>query len=139
MASLRFAITGLGKKMEICETISLEYPGHNGLLAVLKAMADAITKFSKSKPHQISRNYFELLDYRVLENYPATEPVDTLEYIISKIKPESRDVVKIFYDFIIPLAKCQIKGSIGHYWTPDIHLKTYKKSDNVAKNRLRKP
>ena len=74
-------------------------------------MADAVGMFSGINPNQ-GNIYFELLDHRVLENYPATEPKLTMEYILSKLKNESRDVAEMFYEFIKPLAKCEIKGSL---------------------------
>ncbi|MCL2404630.1 MAG: hypothetical protein FWC92_03675, partial [Defluviitaleaceae bacterium] len=125
--TLGFTTVGLGKKIESSEIITVEYPDSGYLFAVLRAMVDAIGMFSTAKPHQQSRNYFELLDYRVLENYPATEPKITVEYIMSKIKGESHDVVSLFYEFIIPHAKCQIKGSFGHYLTLTFTSKTTKK------------
>jgi len=124
---LGFVIAGLGNKIEASDIITIEYPDNSYLLTALKAMAEAISMFSKLKPHQQSSNYFELLDYRVLENYPATEPTTTIEYILSKIKGESQGVVKLFYDFIKPHATCQIKGSIRHYWTLTFTLKSTKK------------
>lgn len=127
LESLGFVTTGLGAKIETSEMISVEYPDNNYLLAVLKAMTDAICMFSSAKPHQISSNYFELLDYRLLENYPATEPTLTFEYLMSKIKGESRDIATMFYEFIMPLTKCQVKGDFRHYWTITFTLKTTKK------------
>jgi len=124
---LGFTVTGNGKKIEASNIITIEYPDNSYLLAVLKAMVDAIDMFSNVKPYQLCNNFFELLDYRVLENYPATTQLTTIEYIISKIKGESRDVVEMFYNFIKPLVKCKIKGSIGHYWTPTFTLKSTKR------------
>ena len=124
---LGFITIGLGKKIEASETITLKYPDNHYLLAALKAMADAIGMFSTSKPHHQCNNFFELLDSRVLENYPATKPETTMEYILTKLRGESRDVAKMFYEFINPLSKCEIKGSIGWYWTPTFTLKTTKK------------
>ena len=124
---LGFITSGLSKKIEISEIIIVEFPDNPYLLATLKAMTDAIGMFLKCKPYQQSNNYFELLDHRVLENYPATEPMNTMEYILSKIKGESRDIVEMFYDFIKPSVKLQIKGSIGHYWTMTFTLKSTKR------------
>ena len=124
LESLGFITAGLGKKVEASKIITIEYPDNNYLLAAFKAVADTIGMFSRSKPHQQYSNYFELLDYRVLENYPATEPITTMEYILAKINGESRCVVEMFYGFINPLTKCQIKGSVGHYWTLTFTLKS---------------
>jgi hypothetical protein len=126
MEPLGFTSAGLGKKIETSEKITVEFPGNNYLLFALKAMADAIGMFSKGKPHQ-GNIYFELLDHRVLENYPAIEPKATMEFILSKLKSEGRDVVEMFYEFITPLAKCKIKGSFEWYWTPVFTLKSSKK------------
>jgi hypothetical protein len=123
---LGFTASGLGKNIETSEIITVEFPDDKYLLTVLKAMADAVGVFSRKKPHQ-SNIYFELLDHRVLENYPATEPKLTMEYVISKLNNKSREVVKIFYEFIEPLAKCNIKGDIEWYWTPTFTLKSTKK------------
>ena len=124
---LGFTVTGLEKKMEISEKITIEYPDNHDLLPVLKSMADAIGMFTKNKPHKQSSVYFELLDHRVLNHYPATEPVTTMEYLMSKLNSESREVVEMFYGVIEPLTKCNIKGSFGHYWTPTFTLRSPKR------------
>jgi len=127
LESLGFMVSGLGKKIDTSDRIIVEYPDNHYLLTALKSMADAISMFSKSKPHKQSSVHFELLDYRVLNNYPATEPKTTMEYFLSKLKGESRDVVEMFYEFIKSLTNCNIKGGIGHYWTPTFTLKSTKK------------
>jgi len=123
---LGFATTGLGKKIETSENITVEFLDHRHLLAVLKAMADAVGMFALSNPNQ-GNHYFELLDHRVLANHPATEPETTMEHILSKLKTESRDAVAPLYAFIEPLAKCDIKGSLQWYWTPTFTLRSTKK------------
>ena len=124
---LGFMVSGLGKKIDTSDRIIVEYPDHHYLLTALKSMADAIGMFSKSKPHKQSSIHFELLDYRVLNNYPATEPKTTMEYLLSKLKGESGAVTEMLYEFVEPLTTCNIKGGIGHYWTPTFTLKSTKR------------
>jgi len=121
-----FVTTGLAKKVEASEKITVDYPDSPHLLTALKAMADAVGAFSGINPNQGSI-YFEMLDHRVLANHPATEPKASMEFILSKMRSDSRDVVEVFYEFIKPLAKCELKGGFGHYWTPTFTLKSNKK------------
>jgi len=123
---LGFTIDGLGKKIETSEKITVEFPDNKNLLIVLKAIADAVGMFSKMDSNN-GNIYFQLIEYRVLESYPAIEPELTMEYIISKLKNESRELAKMFYDFIKPLAKCRINGNIIWYWTPTFTLNVAKK------------
>ena len=123
---LGFTVAGLGKKIEASESIIVSFPDNGFLLTALKAVADAAGAFSPINPNT-GNYYFELLDHRALENYPAAEPKLTMEYILTKLSGESREVAGMFYEFIKPLAKCDIKGSIGHYWTPTFTLKSTKK------------
>ena len=123
---LGFKFTGLENKIEKSE-ISVEFPDDGKLLVALKAMAEAISMFSKSKPHHLINVYFETLDERVLKDYPAAEPKTTMEYIVSKLKGESREVVEAFYKFIEPFAKCSVSGSALWYWTPTFTLKSLKR------------
>ena len=126
LESVGFISTGIGKKIEISENITVEFPDNKFIFPALKAIADAVGMFSKINPNRGSY-YFNLLDCRVLESYPAAAPKDTMEYIISKLKSESRDVAEMFYNFIEPFAKCEIKGDIGWYWTPTFTLKSTKR------------
>ena len=126
LAAWGFTTTGLGKKIESSETIILEYPDNRYLVTALKAMADAVSAFSKINANG-GNHYFEMLDARVLENNPATEPKATMEYILAKVNNESRDVVGMFYEYIKPHAKCTIKGSLHWYLTPTFTLKSTKK------------
>jgi len=126
LESLGFITIGLDKKIEASEKITVEFPDNKYMLTALKAMADAVGMFSGINPNRGS-NYFNLLDYRVLERHPAAVPKDTMEYILSKLKSENRDVAQIFYEFVKPFVKCDIKGDIGWYWTPTFTLKSTKK------------
>ena len=123
---LGFSFSGLGKKIEASEKIITEFPDNKHLLNALKSMADAVGAFSAINPNQ-GNIYFELLDPRVLENHPATEPKPTMEYIIPKLNINSGDVIKRFYEYIKPFAKCEIKGSLEWYWTVTFILKSTKK------------
>ena len=124
--SLGFITSGLSHKIETSDMITVEFPDNHYLLTVIKAMADAVGMFSKITPNRINV-YFELLDYRVLENYPATEPKLSMEYILSRLKNESREVAEKFDSFLKPFAKCKIKGGIGWYMTPTFTSKSTKK------------
>jgi len=124
--SLGFVATGLGQKIAASKTICVEYPDNNHLLSALKAMADAVGVFSEVGPNRGSP-YFDLLDYRILENHPATEPKPAMDYILSKLSEESRDIVKALDAFIQPFTKRTIKGDIGWYWTLTYTLKSTKK------------
>ena len=123
---LGFTASGLGKKIAESGKITIDFPDNKFCLTALKAMADAVSVFSTINPNQ-GNYYFQFLDHRALESHPATEPKNTMEYILSKLKTESQDVVEIFYEFIKPLTKCEIKGDIGWYWTPTFTLKSTKK------------
>lgn len=127
LESLGFTVTGLSRKIEFSENIIVEYSDSQYLLIVLKVLVGAISMFTKNKPHKQSSIYFELLDHRVLSHYPATEPKTTMAYVLSKLNGESREVVEMFYKFVEPLAKCHIKGSLEHYWTPTFTLKSTKR------------
>jgi len=127
LEQLGFIITGLGKKIEASEKITIEYPDNHYIFTALKSMTDAISMFTKNKPHKQCNVYFELLDHRVLINYPATEPAITMEYIMPRLTKESRDVVQTLCGIVEPLAKCNIKGGFGHYWTPTFTLKSTKR------------
>ena len=121
-----FITSGLGKKIETSERITVEFPDSNYLLPALKALADAVGMFSDTSPNR-GNTYFELLDCRVLENYPAVEPKTTMAYVLSKLSDKSRSIAEKFDNFISPVAKCEIKGDIGWYWTPTYTLKSTKK------------
>jgi len=123
---LGFTITGLENKIETSEKINVNYPDNKHLLAALKIMADAVAAFLKANSN-IGNYYFEMLDHRVLENVPAIEPKPSVEFILSKLKKAGRETVTVFYEFINPMAKCGIKGSIGWYWTVTFTLKSTKK------------
>ena len=126
LETVGFITAGLGKKIETSENITAEFPDNKYIFTALKVMADTIGMFSGINPNR-GNNYFNLLDYRVLEKYPAVAPKDTLEYILSKLKNENRDVAEMLYELIKPFAKCDIKGDIGWYWTPTFTLKSTKK------------
>ena len=126
LESVGFVSTGLCKKTETGEDICVEFPDNKYALIALKAMADAIGMFSETNPTR-GNNYFHLLDGRILENHPASAPKDTMEYILTKLKSDNRDVTAMFYEYMKPLAKCNIKGDIGWYWTPTFTLKSTKK------------
>jgi len=124
--TLGFVITGLGKKIETSGQIIVEFPDNNDLLPVLKAMADAVGMFSKANPNR-GNAYFELLDCRVLENDPATEPKVTMAFILSKLSDQSRAVAEKFDTFLEAFAKREIKGGIDWYWTLTYTLRSTKK------------
>ena len=124
--SAGFAAFGLNKKIESSEVITVDFPDNPYLLTAMKALADAVCTFSDANPNR-GNGYFEMVDSRVFEKFPAVEPKDTMEYVLTKLHPDSREVAAMLYDYIKPLAKCQIKGGVGWYWTPTFTLKSTKK------------
>ncbi len=114
LESLGFSVTGLGEKIEKSEIITVEFPDNTYLIAALKAMVEAVSAISKTTPNR-GNSYFELLENRVLENYPAIEPKSTMDYVLSKLKSKNREIVGMFCEFIKPFARCNIKGDISWY------------------------
>ena len=126
LESAGFITTGLGEKIETSEKIIVKFPDNKYMFTALKAMTNAVGMLSRIRPDR-GDDYFDLLDCRVLEKYPAAAQRDTMEYILTKLKGDNRDIAKMFYEFIKPFAKCEIKGAIGWYWTPTFTLKSTKR------------
>ena len=124
--SMGFEAVGLDKKIAESENIIINFPDNRNLLTALKAMVDAAGAFSRIDPNGCN-SYLALLDYRILENYPAIKPKPTIEYALTKVKSEISERVEVFYHFIKPLAKCAVKGDPLSSWTATFTLKSTKK------------
>lgn len=128
LADYGFETDGMSKTLRTEDTICVGFPQNRYLIPALKSMSEAMAAINKNDLKK-AKNFFYMMDYRILEHDKPKAPKLTVDYIYHALDEDKRRVARIFNDFIKKYAKPSIRmgGFSRNDWSCVYNLNTDKK------------
>ncbi len=135
-----FEADGISKTLQADDMISIGFPQNRFLMPALKSMSEAMAAIIKNDLRK-EKDFFYMMDYRILENEKAKAPKLTVDYLYHALDEDKMRIAEIFNDFIVKYAKPAVRkgGFSRNDWSCVYTLQANKKvilSLNVEQENL---
>ncbi len=123
-----FEMDGISKNLHANDMISISFPQNRFLIPALKSMSEAMATINHHDDRK-PKNFFYMMDYRILENEKPKTPKLTVDYILHTLDKEQKEVAAILNDFIVRYAKPTVRmgGFSRNDWSCVYNLNVSKK------------
>lgn len=135
-----FETDGISKTLQSDDMVLIGFPQNRFLIAALKSMSEAMSAINNNDLRK-AKDFFYMMDYRILENEKPKAPKQTIDYIYHVLDENQRKVAGILNDFIVKYAKPAVRmgGFSRNDWSCVYNLQAGKKvilSLNVEQENL---